>query len=87
MGRPLKPQKPLTRLKKYLETQNMLQAEFATLCGVRQPTVSDWLSGKVAPSIENLKILSGVTGLTIDELLDCEPPRFPAADLRTAVGE
>jgi len=63
------------RLRKYLDDTKTSQKDFARQCGVSQPTVSDWVTGEIMPSIEKLKIMSNVTGLSIDELLDHEPPR------------
>jgi transcriptional regulator with XRE-family HTH domain len=57
-------------LKTYLERKEISQAQFAQLVGVTQPTVSDWINGRMLPSTDRLVEISRVTGLSIDKLLD-----------------
>jgi transcriptional regulator with XRE-family HTH domain len=40
--------------------------------GVKPPSVSDWESGKTNPSMENLKLLAELYGVTTDYLLGRE---------------
>lgn len=59
----------MEQLRKYLEKRGLSQAEFGRRFGVSQPTVSDWLSGAIVPSPDNLVAISEETGISIDELL------------------
>jgi transcriptional regulator with XRE-family HTH domain len=65
----------MKRLKRYLDEEGLSQTEFGLSVGVKQPTIWGWINGTRSPSIENLKTLSHITGLTIDELLDHKPSR------------
>ena len=53
----------------WLADTETTQAELATRMGVSQPAVSDCINGNTFPSIKNLRRLSKLTGLSIDELL------------------
>jgi transcriptional regulator with XRE-family HTH domain len=57
------------KLKTYLADSKITQTDFAQSIGVSQPTVSDWLSGEIRPSIDNLIAISRATGISIDELV------------------
>lgn len=59
----------MERLREYMTERKLTQGELATLLGVSQPTVSDWISGKMKPSADRLIEISERTGLTVDELL------------------
>lgn len=56
-------------LRTYLEEQRMSQSEFATVLGVSQPTVCDWLSGRSRPKSSRLLQISQVTGISVEDLL------------------
>ncbi len=56
-------------LKTYRERTKTTQAELARLCGVSQPTICDIENGNQTPSVELLKRISKVTGLSADKLL------------------
>lgn len=71
----------MERLKRYLEDEDISQAEFARRMGVSQPTVSDWLSGAFMPSTQRLKAMSKLTGISIDELL-AAPSHPHSSELR-----
>jgi transcriptional regulator with XRE-family HTH domain len=60
---------PMERLKRWLADTSTTQKALGEALGVKQPTVSDWVNGATSPSIDNLRELSKVTGLTIDDLL------------------
>lgn len=47
----------------------MTQAELARRCDVSQPTICDIENGRQLPSVELLKRISKVTGLSADKLL------------------
>ncbi len=59
----------MRKLKAYLSDAGKTQSEFAAAMGVSQPTVSDWVNGEARPSIENLIVISRITGLPIDDLV------------------
>jgi transcriptional regulator with XRE-family HTH domain len=65
----------MKRLRRYLEDNGLTQAEFADRIGVTQSAVWFWLNNESTPSVENLKDISRVTGITIDELLDHKTPK------------
>lgn len=56
-------------LRAYLESKNLTQAQFADQMGVKQPTVCDWVNGKVFPSRERLLKIASITQLPLEELL------------------
>lgn len=56
-------------LKSYRERTGMTQAELAKRCAVSQPTICDIENGRQSPSVEVLKRISKVTGLSADKLL------------------
>ena len=60
----------MKRLKKYLEREGLTQQELADKVGVKQPTVWEWVNGHSKPSADKLVVISRVTGLSIDDLLD-----------------
>lgn len=65
----------MDRLRRYLKDRGISQVAFAERLRVKQPTVSDWVTGESLPSAETLKEISTVTGISIDELLDHHPRR------------
>lgn len=58
----------IPRLKKWLESQEMTQEELAAMLGVRDGTVSRWLSGHRSIPAEKALILSNITGIPAIEL-------------------
>ena len=64
----------MTRLAKLLKDNNISQKEIAVYCGVSQPTVSDWVSGKKDPSTENLAKLSRRFHVTMNYIMGIEEP-------------
>lgn len=56
-------------LQHYIARQNLSQAQFADLVGVKQPSVWEWLNGDSNPSIDSLRKISEITGISIDKLL------------------
>jgi transcriptional regulator with XRE-family HTH domain len=65
------------RLRQWMKETGTTQLALASRMGVKQSTVSDWLNGKNWPSIEKLRELSLITGLSIDELVS--EPACPSA--------
>lgn len=59
----------MERLKQYLIESKTSQESFAELVGVKQPTVWEWLHGESMPGPRNLKRISSITGISIDDLL------------------
>ena len=60
----------MDRLKKHLKRNGITQQAFAEQIGVTQPTVWEWLNGRSKPSAKKLVLISRVTGLSIDKLLE-----------------
>lgn len=56
-------------LRTYLELTETTQSELARRVGVSQPTISDIINGVHSPSMELLKRLTKVTGLSADKLI------------------
>lgn len=54
----------------YRKEAGLSQLELAERLDVSQQAVSRWESGAAVPSIENLKFLSGLYGVSVDFLLD-----------------
>lgn len=53
-----------------IRKQNWLkQSEVAAKIGVTQKDISRWETGAVTPSVESLKKLAAVYGVTVDELI------------------
>ena len=71
----------MERLKRYLDEEDISQAEFARQMGVSQPTVWEWLNGHSLPSADRLRKLSQLTGISIDELLG-SPAKVKRSELR-----
>jgi transcriptional regulator with XRE-family HTH domain len=59
----------MERLRTWLTEADKTQAQFAKEMGVSQPTVSDWLNGRISPTAGKLRKISEHTGLSIDDLL------------------
>jgi transcriptional regulator with XRE-family HTH domain len=51
-------------------SRELTQTEIAKMMGVKQPQVSNWLSGKRIPNAENLIKLSNILELYPEELLE-----------------
>jgi len=61
-------------LKRWLEVNAVSQEAFAKRVGVTPGAVSQWLSGSIDPRPARLKVISTVTGLSIDVLLGAAKP-------------
>ena len=57
-------------LKQYLVSNSIPQSAFAKQLGVSQPTVSDYVNGNMLPKGKRLKMISEITGLSVDQLLN-----------------
>jgi transcriptional regulator with XRE-family HTH domain len=57
-------------LRQYFKDHSVSQAEFARDMKVSQPTVSDWVNGKIFPTTKKLRAIATRTGLSLDALLD-----------------
>ena len=62
----------MKKLRAYLDLTGMSQSELARRMGVSQPTVWAWVHGETMPSIENLRQLSAITNMSIDDLVALE---------------
>jgi transcriptional regulator with XRE-family HTH domain len=74
----------MRRLQRWLDDNGMNQRELAERCGVSPGLISQYINGVTDPSIETLKTLAKVTGLSTDELLfgdSIELPRISGAGL------
>ena len=60
------------KIKVYRENKKMTQNDIADILNVSAGTVSKYESGTLEPSIESLKRLSELFGISIDELLSDE---------------
>lgn len=63
----------MERLREYMEERGLTQKQLAALLGVEQPTISDWINGKMTPTAKRLLVISKRTGLSVDELLKGSP--------------
>lgn len=61
--------KQLSYIKK---TYNLTQSDMAKLAGISQSTMSDWLNGKVNPTITNLISIANNLNITLDYLVGRE---------------
>ena len=62
----------LSRMKKlqtYLDLYRISQTELTHRMDVSQPSVWAWLHGEGMPSIDNLRKLSEITGLSVADLI------------------
>ena len=59
----------MEKLRAYMVKHEISQAQLAELIGVKQPSVWEWLNGESMPRSDNLRKISEVTGLSVDELL------------------
>lgn len=71
----------MKRLADYLVENGITQVAFARLAGTGQSTVSKWLSGHRQPSLDQLRRIATITGLTLDELAG-EPAKPKALQAR-----
>lgn len=62
----------MTRLGVVLKEKGISQKEIALYCGVSQPTVSEWVSGRKMPSSDNLAKLSARLDVTMNYLVGAE---------------
>jgi transcriptional regulator with XRE-family HTH domain len=59
----------MTNLQRIRKEKGMSQKELADALGVTQGTVSAWESGRWDPTVENLRAVAKVLGVTVDELV------------------
>ena len=79
----------MINLGEILKEQRISQKEIALCCGVSQPTVSEWVSGKKTPSLENLAKLSKRLGVSMNYLTGIEntnqAPSVTEDDIKVAL--
>ena len=56
-------------IKRCREHAKMTQAELAIMLGVTEMTISNYERGEREPSIDNLKKMADIFGVTVDELI------------------
>ena len=59
----------MTNLQRIRKEKGLSQKELADALGVTQGTVSAWESGRWDPTVENLRAVAKVLGVTVDELI------------------
>ena len=56
-------------LAEYLKSNEISQGKFATIIGVKQPQVSEWISGRTKPGYDMLKRMAIACGISADYFL------------------
>jgi transcriptional regulator with XRE-family HTH domain len=74
-----------SRLRTLREHANLGQADVAAELDVSIPTVSEWESGKTAPSLRRIPVLAKLYGVTADYLLIGRPLPIPDLDPQSEV--
>lgn len=59
----------MTLIEKYIRDAGISQSELARRLGVSQPTVSDWIAGKMTPSGNKVLSLAKEMGITPERVL------------------
>ncbi len=57
------------RIRELMREENLNQVQLAAKTGVKQNTISAWLSGKKEPSVASLWMLADFFGTTVDYLI------------------
>ena len=67
------------KLREYRKQSGLSQGKLAETLNVSRQAITKWESGNGMPDISNLKALSGVFNISVDELLSEEAvrPRYP----------
>ncbi|WP_339101992.1 helix-turn-helix transcriptional regulator [Candidatus Enterococcus clewellii] len=60
--------KKTSRLSQYREAKRISQSEMAEKMGVTQQCISSWQTGRTIPKPHQMKLLSGILEVPIDEL-------------------
>ena len=53
-------------MKNFLKENDLTQTKFASIVGIKQSQVSEWLKGKAKPSYDILKQMSKAFGVSAD---------------------
>ena len=53
-------------LKNFLKENDLTQTKFASIVGIKQSQVSEWLKGKAKPSYDIIKQISKAFGVSAD---------------------
>ena len=53
-------------LKNFLKENDLTQTKFATIVGIKQSQVSEWLKGKAKPGYDIIKQMSKAFGVSAD---------------------
>lgn len=59
----------MQQLRRFLEQRELTQEAFADQVGVTQGQVSNWLTGKKRPSLDNLLSIASITKIPIEKLI------------------
>ena len=59
------------KFKELLKARGVNAARLAGALGVSRATVSNWARGESAPSVVKVYAITGVLGVTADELIEC----------------
>lgn len=57
-------------LKREIETSGKTKSEIAQAIGVSKPTISQYLSGRIQPTLSSLSRLCNYLGCSADEILE-----------------
>ncbi|MCB5951270.1 helix-turn-helix transcriptional regulator [Enterococcus sp. BWT-B8] len=60
--------KKFSRLSQYRESKGISQIELAKKMGVTQQCISSWQTGRTIPKPHQMKLLSGILEVPMDEL-------------------
>jgi transcriptional regulator with XRE-family HTH domain len=76
------------RMRKALRTSNIAAGEMATYLDVDRSSVSNWLSGRIKPSRQTLRLWALRTGVSYEWLSEGkEPPASPHPDGGVSAGQ
>lgn len=75
------------RLKNYRKTKDFTQDELAAKIGISGQAVSKWEKGECLPDVYNLKLLSRVYRVSVDDLLDFEDEKSEKVIETIKIGE
>ncbi len=76
-----------SRLCSYRKQRGLSQEELAAQIGVSRQAVSKWERAEASPDTDNLIQLAKIYQVTLDELLNIDPPERPAPGAPVVEGE
>lgn len=69
-----------TRLAELLKAKNFKQADLFKVTKIPRSLISNYLSGKATPTLENAKLLAQAFDVSLDELVGWQPKVYAAND-------